>query len=56
MRLFRSRDKKRKASKSYRDQAAADIMRYAQGAKIIGYHDSEGHLVIPAEYDDKYEE
>jgi len=40
----------------FRDRAAADIMRYAQGTPIVGYHDEEGNLVIPAEYDDEYKE
>jgi len=31
-------------------------MRYAQGTPIVGYHDEEGNLVIPAEYDDEYKE
>jgi len=56
MRLFCSRVRKSKSPQSFRDRAAADIMRYAQGTPIVGYHDEEGNLVIPAEYDDEYKE
>jgi hypothetical protein len=43
------RDKKKTPSNVYRDQAAAEIMRFAQGAPIIDYHDKDGNLVIPEE-------
>lgn len=36
------------------DRVAVEIARLAQGTPIIGYHDEDGYLVIPAEYDDDY--
>ncbi len=33
---------------------AIEIARLAQGTPIIGYHDKDGYLVIPIEYDDEY--
>ncbi len=37
------------------DPLAVEIARLAQGTPIVGYHDEDGYLVIPAEYDDEYE-
>jgi len=51
-----SRNKKAESSKAYRDAAAAEIMRLVQGTPIVGYHDSNGQLIIPAEFDDGYED
>lgn len=34
------------------DPLAVEIARLAQGTPIVGYHDEDGHLVIPKEYDD----
>ena len=31
---------------------AVEIARLAQGTPIVGYHDEDGYLVIPKEYDD----
>lgn len=36
------------------DPLAVEIARLAQGTPIVGYHDEDGHLVIPKEYDDDY--
>lgn len=33
---------------------AVEIARLAQGTPVVGYHDADGHLVIPIEYDDDY--
>ena len=33
---------------------AVEIARLAQGTPIVGYHDKDGYLVIPIEYDDEY--
>lgn len=50
------RTKNRKAeSQDYRDRAAAGIMRLAQGTPVVGYHDENGTLVIPAELNDEDE-
>ncbi len=45
--------KKRKGEKI--DPYAVEIARLAQGTPIVGYHDKDGHLVIPKEYDDEYD-
>ena len=26
-----------------------------QGTPVVGYHDEDGHLVIPKEFDDEYD-
>ena len=47
----------RSRSKNAKDRAAeiaTDIMRLAQGTPIVGYHDTDGQLIIPEEYDDVY--
>lgn len=50
------RSKNRKAeSQYYGGRAAAEIMRLAQGTPVVGYHDENGTLVIPAELDDEDE-
>lgn len=49
-----SRDRKKDPDQEYRDRAAAEIMRNIQGTPIIGYHNKDGSLVIPGEYDDGY--
>ena len=54
-RLF-SKNKKRNSSQKHRDAVAAEIMRLAQGTPIVGYHDDSGQLIIPAEFDDGYED
>ena len=36
------------------DPVAVEIARLAQGTPIVGYHDEDGYLVIPAEYDEEY--
>lgn len=35
---------------------AIEIARLAQGTPIVGYHDKDGYLVIPMEYDDEYDQ
>lgn len=50
MRLFR-----RKAAKKKIDPYAVRIARLAEGTPIVGYHNEDGYLVIPIEYDDDYE-
>ena len=48
--------KKKKESEDYRDQAASEIMRLAQGTPVVGYHDKDGHLVIPEDaLDEEYD-
>lgn len=47
-----SKNKKWNSPQERRDAAAAEIMRLAQGTPIVGYHDSTGQLIIPAEFDD----
>ena len=54
MKLFKSRDAK-KSEKRDIDSDAVEIARLAQGTPIVGYHDKDGRLIIPAEYDDEYE-
>ncbi len=51
MAIFRRRiiRKRRKT-----DPLAVEIARLAQGTPIVGYHDEDGYLVIPKEYDDDY--
>lgn len=58
MKLFvKSKNKKNEHSeKNRRDYAAMEILRLSQGTPIIGYHNAEGDLVIPAEYDDGYDD
>ncbi len=34
---------------------AIEIARLAQGTPVVGYHDKDGYLVIPIEYDDEYD-
>ncbi len=34
---------------------AVEIARLAQGTPVVGYHDEDGHLVIPKEFDDEYD-
>ena len=48
---LRSRTKKSQESTA---EIAADIMRLAQGTPIVGYHDADGQLIIPEEYDETY--
>lgn len=55
MKPLRSRNRKAE-SQDYRDRAAAEIMRLAQGTPVVGYHDENGTLVIPADLDDKDED
>lgn len=52
MALFGSR-KRRKAKKTV-NPYAVEIARLAQGTPVVGYHDENGRLVIPKEYDDDY--
>ena len=51
MAIFRRRiiRKRRKT-----DPLAVEISRLVQGTPIVGYHDEDGYLVIPKEYDDDY--
>lgn len=53
MAIFKSKNRKKVGEKV--DPIAIDIARLAQGTPIIGYHDKDGHLVIPKEYDDGYD-
>ena len=48
---FRSKSKKSVES-AERERLAVEIARLSQGTPIVGYHDENGHLVIPEEYDD----
>ena len=48
---FRNRRKAKKDANPY----AVEIARLAQGTPVVGYHDGDGHLVIPKEYDDRYD-
>ncbi len=43
--------KKRKKADPY----AVEIARLAQGTPAVGYHDENGHLVIPKEFDGEYD-
>ena len=51
---LRSKNRRAKSEDRETDRIAAEIMRLAQGTPIVGYHDEDGHLVIPEEYDDGY--
>lgn len=53
MALFKSRNRKKAGAEV--DPIAIDIARLAQGTPVVGYHDENGHLVIPKEYDDGYD-
>lgn len=53
MAIFKSRNRKKVGGKV--DPIAIDIARLAQGTPVVGYHDEDGHLVIPKEYDDGYD-
>ena len=41
------------ASKQQRDEAAAEIMTLLAGVPVVGYHDEQGHLILPADDDDE---
>lgn len=53
MAIFKSRN--RKDTKKNVNPYAVEIARLAQGTPVVGYHDKDGHLVIPKEYDDGYD-
>ena len=53
MAIFRLKDHKKAGGKV--DPIAIDIARLAQGTPVVGYHDEDGNLVIPKEYDDGYD-
>lgn len=53
VRKFRLKNRKSSDDAKSR-RIAAEIMRLSQGTPIIGYHDENGQLIIPAEYDDEY--
>ena len=53
MDLVKSRN--RKKTKEKVDPIAVEISRLAQGTPVVGYHDEDGYLVIPKEYDDGYD-
>lgn len=53
MDLVKSRN--RKKTKEKVDPIAVEISRLAQGTPVVGYHDEDGYLVIPKEYDDEYD-
>lgn len=53
MALFKLRN--RKSAKKTVNPYAVEIARLAQGTPVVGYHDENGHLVIPKEYDDGYD-
>lgn len=48
------RKTKKKPEDAESKRIAAEIMRLSQGTPVVGYHDENGHLVIPAGYDDEY--
>ncbi len=53
MEVFASKEKI--ASKQQRDAAAAEIMTLLTGVPVVGYHDEQGRLILPAdEEDDDY--
>jgi hypothetical protein len=53
--MFKFRLKNLRKSKAKKtDPYAVEIARLAQGTPVVGYHDENGHLVIPIEYDDDY--
>ena len=52
--MMKLRLKKPKKKKKITDPYAIEIARLAQGTPIVGYHDEDGCLVIPKEYDDEY--
>ncbi len=52
--VIRSSDYRRRREREPRDRLAVEIARLAQGTPIVGYHDEDGYLVIPVEYDDDY--
>jgi hypothetical protein len=43
---------KRIASKQQRDEAAAEIMTLLAGVPVVGYHDEQGRLILPADEDE----
>lgn len=45
----------RRKRKGKVDPIAVEISRLAQGTPVVGYHDEDGYLVIPKEYDDGYD-
>lgn len=52
MSIFKSKNRKKKKNT---DPYAVEIARLAQGTPVVGYHDENGHLVIPKEYDSGYD-
>lgn len=53
MSLFELRNRKKADGKV--DPIAVEIARLAQGTPVVGYHNEDGYLVIPKEYDDEYD-
>ncbi len=54
--MVRLRLKSLKKSRTKKiDPYAVEIARLAQGTPVVGYHDEDGYLVIPKEYDDEYD-
>ena len=53
MAIFRLKNRKKAGEKV--DPIAVEIARLAQGTPVVGYHDEDGNLVIPKEYDDEYD-
>ncbi|WP_400229674.1 hypothetical protein [Methanomethylophilus alvi] len=43
---------KKIASRQQRDAAAAEIMTLLAGVPVVGYHDEQGRLILPADEDD----
>lgn len=51
--MWKIRSKSKKSAESTeRERLAVEIARLSQGTPVVGYHDEEGRLVIPEEYDD----
>lgn len=53
MSLLRLKSRKKAGGKV--DPIAVEIARLAQGTPVVGYHNEDGYLVIPKEYDDEYD-
>ena len=53
MAIFRLKNRKKAGGKV--DPIAVEIASLAQGTPVVGYHDEDGNLVIPKEYDDEYD-
>ena len=53
MSLLRLKNRKKAGGKV--DPIAVEIARLAQGTPVVGYHNEDGYLVIPKEYDDEYD-